>query len=61
MTDLVQEEVRQKYIERIVREKQSYISKVTGIPAPVLSAFKKGKKTLYAESLEKLNNYLDNH
>lgn len=60
MTDLIQEEVRQKYIERIVREKQSYISKVTGIPAPVLSEFKNGRKTLYKESLEALNNYLEN-
>lgn len=60
MTDLSQEEVRQKYAERTIREKQSYISKVTNIPAPVLSEFKKGKKSLYKESLIALNNYLVN-
>ena len=58
MTELSQESVRQKYVERTIREKQSYISKVTGIPAPVLSAFKAGKKLLYEESLIALNDYL---
>ena len=60
MTELTQEAVRQKYVERTVREKQSYISKVTGIPAPVLSEFKRGRKSLYKESLIALNNYLVN-
>jgi len=58
---LDQEETRKKYIERLVREKQTYISSVTGIPAPVLSEFKVGRKTLYPESLAALNDYLDNH
>lgn len=56
-----QEETRQKYIERLIREKQTYISSVTGIPAPVLSEFKAGRKTLHSESLQALNDYLDNH
>lgn len=60
MTDLSQEEVRQKYAERTIREKQSYISKVTGIPAPVLSEFKRGRKLLHEESLIALNEYLTN-
>lgn len=60
LTNLSQESVRQKYAERTIREKQSYISKVTGIPAPVLSSFKKGRKLLYEESLIKLNDYLTN-
>lgn len=60
MTDLSQEEVRQKYAERTIREKQSYISKVTNIPAPVLSEFKRGRKLLHEESLIALNEYLTN-
>lgn len=55
-----QERVRCKYVERLVREKQTYISKRTGIPAPVLSLFKAGKKKLYEESLERLDAYLNN-
>ena len=60
MTNLSQEEVRQKYAERTIREKQSYISKVTNIPAPVLSEFKRGRKLLHEESLIALNEYLTN-
>lgn len=56
-----QEEVRQKLIKRVEREKQSYIAKQINVPKQVLSAFKLGKKELYPESLESLNNYLDNH
>lgn len=56
---LTQEEVRNKYKERLIRERQDWISKVTGIPTPVLSGFKNGKKELWQESLEKLNAYLD--
>ena len=56
-----QEEVREKLIERVEREKHSYIAKQIHVPKQVLSAFKLGKKTLYPESLEALNNYLDNH
>lgn len=56
-----QEETRKKYIERLIREKQTYISSVTGIPAPVLSEFKAGRKTLHPESLQALNDYLDSH
>ena len=56
-----QEETRKKYIERLIREKQTYISSVTGIPAPVLSEFKAGRKMLHPESLQALNDYLDAH
>ena len=60
MTVISQEEVRKKYADITVREKQSYISKVTGIPAPVLSEFKAGRKLLYEKSLIALNDYLNN-
>lgn len=56
-----QDEVRKKLIERVKKEKQSYIAKQINVPKQVLSAFKLGKKNLYPESLEALNNYLDNH
>lgn len=56
-----QEEVRAKLIERVEREKQSYIAKQINVPKQVLSAFKLGKKQLWDESLEALNDYLDNH
>ncbi|MDY3795677.1 MAG: hypothetical protein SOZ81_03045 [Agathobacter sp.] len=56
-----QEEVREKLIKRVEKEKQSYIAKQINVPKQVLSAFKLGKKTLYPESLEALNDYLDNH
>lgn len=55
-----QEEVRAKLIERVEREKQSYIAKQINVPKQVLSAFKLGKKQLWDSSLEALNNYLDN-
>lgn len=51
--------IREKYRKRVVRERQDYISKVTGIPSPLLSCFKNGKKDLWEESLQKLNDYLD--
>lgn len=54
-----QEEVREKLIKRVEREKQSYIAKQIGVPKQVLSAFKLGKKTLYPESLLVLEQYLD--
>lgn len=60
MTNISQEVVRQKYAERTIREKQSYISKVTNIPAPVLSEFKRGRKLLHEESLIALHEYLTN-
>lgn len=57
---LSQEEVRKKFIKRVEREKQSYIAKQINVPRQVLSAFKLGKKNLYPETLEALNDYLDN-
>lgn len=58
---LSQEEVREKFIKRVEREKQTYIANQIGVPKQVLSAFKLRKKTLYPETLEALNAYLDNH
>lgn len=56
---LKQKEVRERYKKRLVREKQSYISSVTGIPCSLLSQFKQGKRDLWSVSLYILNAYLD--
>lgn len=56
---MTQQSVRERYIKRIIREKQIYISNVTGIPTSVLTQFKQGKKELFPESLQTLNDYLD--
>ncbi|WP_027294264.1 hypothetical protein [Robinsoniella sp. KNHs210] len=58
MVKLSQEEVRERYIQRLIREKQIYISEVTGIPSTVLSNFKRGLD-LWESSLEVLNSYLN--
>lgn len=58
MIKLSQEEVRERYIQRLIREKQIYISEVTGIPSTVLSNFKRGLD-LWESSLEVLNSYLN--
>lgn len=54
-----QEDVRQKLIERLKREKQVYIAKELGVPRQIISAFKHGKKVLYSETLEALQKYLN--
>lgn len=58
---ITQQEVREKLIKRVEREKQSYIAKQIGMPKQVLSSFKLGHKDLWEEHLIKLNDYLDNH
>lgn len=55
---LTQEELRESYKERLVREKQSYIAKTIGIDAGLLSKFKTGKIDLYPHLFEKLKAYL---
>lgn len=53
-----QEELRSLYIERLRREKQCWISEVTGINKDVLSKFKSGKIDLYPRLFKKLESYL---
>lgn len=55
---LTQEELRNMYIERLKREKQCWISSVTGINKDVLSKFKLAKIDLYPYLFEKLEAYL---
>ncbi|MCF2643058.1 helix-turn-helix transcriptional regulator [Roseburia hominis] len=58
---MTQDEVREKLIRKMREGQQQYIAKQIGIPKQILSNFKTGKRDLYPESLEALNNYLDNH
>lgn len=53
-----QEELRKLYIERLKKEKQNYISEVTGISETVLSKFKNGKIDLYLYLSTRLEKYL---
>ena len=55
---MTQEELRNKYKERLKREKQRYIAQVTGVNEGVLSKFKNGKIDLYPHLFEKLEKYL---
>lgn len=55
---MTQEKLREMYCERLKREKQEYIVKVTGISRPVLSKFRHGKIDLYPHLFEKLEAYL---
>lgn len=53
-----QEELRELYKERLQREKQCYVSRVTGISNGVLSRFKTGKIDLYPYLFQRLESYL---
>lgn len=55
---MTQEELRQLYNERLVKEKQVYIAKVTHINQNYLSQFRKGKIELFPRYFESLKAYL---
>lgn len=59
--NLTQAEVREKLIEKTKGMKIKFIAEETGIPREIISKFKNHKRDLYPQSLEVLNNYLDNH
>lgn len=56
-----QESVRHKLLEKTNTFRQKNIAVSTGIPVEILSKFMNGKRDLYPESLEVLNDYLNNH
>ncbi len=58
---VTQEDVRQKLIKRVEREKQTYIAKQIGVPKQLISDFKLGKKKLWKSTLLALNEYLDSN
>lgn len=57
---MTQEELRERYKERLTREKQNYIGKAVKINPVTLSNFKNGKLDLYPELFARLENYLSN-
>lgn len=60
LTHEQQNELREAYKKRLEREKQIWISKVTGINPNTLSAFKNGRIDLYEYLYVKLEKYLLN-
>ena len=58
---LTQEEVRKKLLDKTNAVRQRNISDSTGIPREIISKFMNNKRNLYPESLQILNDYLDNH
>ena len=61
MTNLTQESVREKLIEKCRGLKINYIAEQTGIPREIISAFKNSRRELWEESLIKLNTFLDKY
>ena len=58
---MTHEELRELFLKRLEKEKQRYISKVTGISTTTLSYFKTGRfVTLPEKTFETLKNYLEN-
>lgn len=57
---MTQEELRERYKERLTREKQNYIGKAVKINPVTLSNFKNGKLDLYPELFARLEAYLTN-
>lgn len=57
---MTQEELRERYKERLKREKQNYIGKAVKINPVTLSNFKNGKLDLYPDLFARLENYLLN-
>ena len=55
---LTQDELRKMYRERTIREKQTYISKVTRINASFLSQFAHNKIDLCPACFKRLQDYL---
>lgn len=55
---LSEDEIRELLIERVEKEKQTYIGRQLDIPKYKLSAFKLGKRRLSKGDLAKLEAYL---
>ena len=51
---MAQDELRKLYNERLIREKQSYISNVTHISSSCLSQFRHGRLEIYPKQYERL-------
>lgn len=58
---MTQEELRMILLQRLEREKATYICKTIGMNKNTLSSFKNGKIDLYPHLFEKLEAYLTNN
>ncbi len=58
---MTQEELRAMLLQRLEREKATYICKTIGMNKNTLSSFKNGKIDLYPHLFEKLEAYLLNN
>lgn len=58
---MTQEELRAVLLQRLEREKATYICKTIGMNKNTLSSFKHGKIDLYPHLFEKLEAYLLNN
>lgn len=56
---ITQESVRAKLVKKTNSIRQHNISVSTGIPREIISKFMNGKRELHMESLQVLNEYLD--
>lgn len=61
MTNITQESVREKLIEKCRGLKINYIAEQTGIPREIVSAFKNKRRELWEESLIKLDAFLNKY
>lgn len=61
MTNITQESVKEKLIDKCRGLKINYIAEQTGIPREIISAFKNNRRELWEESLIKLNAFLDKY
>lgn len=61
ITEITQDSVRKKLIEKCRGLKVKFIAEQTGIPRDIISAFKNKRRELWEESLIKLNVFLDKY
>lgn len=61
MTEITQDSVREKLIEKCRGLKVKFIAEQTGIPRDIISAFKNNRRELWEESLIKLDAFLNKY
>lgn len=61
MTEITQDSVREKLIEKCRGLKVKFIAEQTGIPRDIISAFKNKRRELWEESLIKLDAFLNKY
>ena len=61
MTEITQDSVREKLIEKCRGLKVKFIAEQTGIPRDIISAFKNKRRELWEKSLIKLDAFLNKY